>query len=667
MRPAFRAVAFAVAALLATACDSSSTLFSPADASRSVTTQSTLDAEVRALVTAGFPKGHATAILAKWNQAVKAAGSTPKSTLKGKNVPGAGGRSALLNTIRFLQSKQGEATPPAGETREHLVARIVLDMSLYVYGGPSTPVPAFSTGSDMVSQVVSPTSTDTVVTPAQQAAVIFPAGAVSEPTVVIITPDTTYYAANCSGPLVTTRCQYPRFYHFNVFPDVRLAVSAKVQVCHVDAGTNRLPLADHNRFRIAHDRPVSPADYVSGGTVVDSIEMLPSTLMGVTNCDQGAGTSYGPSLASAASRSSGPATLLALSLVHRAGAALRSLVVPNDVYAIDVGVGGFTDIFSNFGVVDPASIADLAQDTGAGYDFAPTMTTVLAGGTVSTTSWRVKNIGSGTSGAFTSTLVIATDSLLTSPVFTQALGGGASLVPGSTFGYPAMTITMPSAAGSYFVGTRVTSAGPDSTATDDWTSTRVTVTAPNINGYFLNTQGTYSTALGGGTSGVAYTIPCPAGSVAIGMSGAAGSYYGWASILNVRLECAQLLANGSLGTTSTTSQAGQVTGGTPFTGICSNGGLLVGGAGQTTGISPALTVAELSGSCANLATVVSLGASQSSIGPWTGSGVNNAGPFTLACQPGYAVTGLQGRSGDILDAVGFQCTPIVGAGPAVIQ
>jgi hypothetical protein len=221
-----------------------------------------------------------------------------------------------------------------------------------------------------------------------------------------------------------------------------------------------------------------------------------------------------------------------------------------------------------------------------------------------------------------------------------------------------MTIAMPSAAGSYFVGTKITPVGADSTAANDWISVRVTVTTPPANSYSLSSTGIYNTARAGGTGGSEYSIACPAGSVATGMSGAAGSYYDWASILNVRLECAQLLSSGSLGTTVTTVQAGQFPGGTAFTGICGGGRLLVGAAGHTSGNEPPL-VADLSGSCASLATVMSGGGTELSIGPWIGTGVNYNTPFAVTCSPGYVVTGLQGSAGDILDSIGFQCTKVV--------
>jgi hypothetical protein len=477
-----RTAAPLVLALVMLACDSpTAVLRTPGAAHHDVVVQATLDAEIRALVNAAFPHGQANAVLAHWDQVVRSAATAPHTTLKGKVVPGSSGRSALTRAIDFLQKRSGAATPPAGETRDHLIARLALDMSLYVYGGPATPVPVIEAGADVAYGLILPGTTDTVVTPATQAAVVFPAGAVEEPTVVVITPIDTYYPANCSGPLDTRLCQYPRFYHFNVFPDVKLAAPAKVQVCHVDAGTNRLPLADHDRFRIAHERPASPADYSAGSTIVDNVEVLASTLMDVTNCDANGGTVHTPPPGQIGSRGViGDFTQRALALARRAGTAAARLVTPRDAYAIDIGVGALTEEFSIFGVVDPLGVADLAQSTPQlGSSFALTGVNHLTGATIATTGWQVRNVGSATSGAFTSTLVIATDTALTSALVTVPLAGTSAVVPGGAWFYPAQSITLPQSVGpgSYFVGTRVTPSGADSTAADDFRSVRITVTS----------------------------------------------------------------------------------------------------------------------------------------------------------------------------------------------
>ena len=467
----------------ALACDApNTTLPVPGSAARITAPQPTLGAEITALITSGFPKGDGTAISARWDQVLRSIAKEPKVTLKGKLVPGSGGRAELVKAVKYIDSKTSVSTPPTGETQAHYVARLVLDMSLYVYSGPTTPVPTVAPASDVVLKVVQPTTTDTVVTPAQQAAVIFPAGAVSEPTVVVITPDSAYYPANCSGPLDTHLCQYPKFYHFNVFPDVKLAVPAKVQVCHVDAGTHRLPLADHDRFRIAHEKPALPADYSAGSTIVDNVEILALAVMNVTTCTASGGTDYTPPpipISTVGSwRALGHASDVAHMMLHRVSVAARKLLVPNDVYAIDVGGGGFADEFSMFGVVDPSSTPDLAQSTTSPFSLGAT--TFITGAVVSVPGWSVSNVGSGTSTAFTSSVIIATDSLMTAPVTTYVVGGAASLVPQASFSYPTLSVTMPSAAGTYFVGTKVSTTGADSSASDNLVSVRVVVSSPAV-------------------------------------------------------------------------------------------------------------------------------------------------------------------------------------------
>jgi len=475
-----------LAVLGALACDGpNTTLPVPGSASRSTAPAATLGAEITALITSGFPKGQATAISARWDQVLRSIAKEPQVTLKGKLVPGSGGRAELVKAVGYIDMKTSVSTPPTGETQAHFVARLVLDMSLYVYAGPTTPVPTVAPGSDVVLKVVQPTTTDTVVTPAVQAAVIFPAGAVSEPTVVVITPDATYYPANCSGPLDTHLCQYPKFYHFNVFPDVKLAIPAKVQVCHVDAGSYRRPLADHDRFRIAHEKPANSADYSFGSTIVDNVEILALITMNVTTCAAGGGTDYTPPPipigSSFGSRSPmGRVTDFAHLVLHRATVAARQLLVPKDVYAIDVGGGGSVENFSMFGVVDPQSQPDLAQSTVAGSRFSLGTTTFITGDVVPVPGWSVSNIGSGTSAPFTSSVIIATDTLLTAPVTTYAVGGAAALVPGASFGYPAVSVTMPAAAGTYFVGTKVSTTGADSSASDNLVSVRVVVSSPAV-------------------------------------------------------------------------------------------------------------------------------------------------------------------------------------------
>jgi hypothetical protein len=481
--PRLLAALAAFAILTVVACGDSkrsptaATLVPGAPSFQQIQGQGALGAEIPALVNAAWPKGHATAILAKWDQVLRSL-SSPSTALKGRNVPGNPGRSALTGTISFITAKSSEATPPAGETRDHLVARLVLDMSTYVYGGPNAPVPQLSTTSDVAFKLVMPTTADTVVTPALQAAVVFAVGSVSEPTVVVITPDSAYYPDNCSGPLNTTLCQYPRFYKFNVFPDVKLNIPANVQVCHVDAGSVRRPLADHLRFRVAHDKPADPANYSAGSTIVDNIEILKLVTINVTQCLANGGTTYAPSLAANMS-SLGRAAYFAKSLVSRAATAVGRFLAPSEALAIDVGGGGESSFFSSFAVVDPMSKADLSVATGAA-SFSVTSASLAVGAPAAVPSWDITNVGSGTSLAFTSNVIVASDSALTSVISTTTAGGAASLIPFGTYTYSARNVTLPATPGTYFVGTRIVPAGFDSSTANNLTSVKVVVNAPVV-------------------------------------------------------------------------------------------------------------------------------------------------------------------------------------------
>src|SRR6202040_1447931 len=99
----------------------------------------------------------------------------------------------------------------------------------------------------------------------------FEAGSVAENTVIVISQNLlTAYPKNCSGPLTTLLCQYPQFYNFDQFPHKKLLKGAKFAVCHVNnPDSPRHPLADHDRFRLAHAKPDNSADYTPGSTIRD--------------------------------------------------------------------------------------------------------------------------------------------------------------------------------------------------------------------------------------------------------------------------------------------------------------------------------------------------------------------------------------------------------------
>jgi hypothetical protein len=324
-------------------------------------------------------------------------------------------------------------------------------MSLYVYGGPTTPVPGGSSGDDLALGVVLPNAPARIQTPTHHAGVSFPTGAVNEPTIVVISQNPTHYQAECSGPLDTHLCQWPQFYTYNVFPDVRLNQSAMVAVCHVNSGSFRNPREGiHDRFRLAHDKPAE-GSRVKGGTIVDNIEILPfvrdATLIDCTEND-----SYSTIQSDIGLLDRG------LRQLDRFAARIGRLIAPKSAYAIDQGGGGLVDLFSNFNVVDPDGLPDLqvgAPPTVDGFEHR-------ADGPVTISGWNIANFGDATAGGFTSSIVIAQDTGLTvNPTTLGALATTDSLIKGQSAYVAGQTVTIPSnmPAGVYYIGVRVDNGG----------------------------------------------------------------------------------------------------------------------------------------------------------------------------------------------------------------
>jgi hypothetical protein len=170
--------------------------------------------------------------------------------------------------------------------------------------------------------------------------------------------------------------------------------------------------------------------------------------------------------------------------------------------------------------------------------------------------------------------------------------------------------------------------------------------------------GSYSTRLWGGPGGNEFDDACPAGSVGVGLSGAVATWYGWASVALLQLRCRAVLPGGSLGDEVMTPQrgtAGAVTLLIPFDASCVGEQLLVGAHGSYHDY-----MSSLGGKCATPARVAGLvGGYDSSIGPFSGVGDFGANLlFDATCPPGQVITGLYGRSGDIIDAFGFRCSTL---------
>jgi hypothetical protein len=416
---------------------------------------------------------------------------------------------------------------------------------------------------------VQPTATDTVVTPASQAGVVFPAGAVSVPTIVVVALTTAPYPANCSGPLDTRLCQYPQFYTFNVFPDVKLLKPAAVSVCHVDAGASRLPLADHDRFRVAHDRPSDPANYTPDGTVVDGIEILPYVPVAITNCHGNGGTQYDPGQygAGTAPRGGtfGPLFDGAAHVARRLAAAVGRALTPRDAYAIDGVGGGLTSFFSTFAVVDPQSAPDLQTDT----LYGPAMPAyIVPGDSLPFGNWAVRNVGTATATGVTVGVVIATDSALTtgatplaSLTSLDSLDTAATLAPRSTLGGVAPRVQIPRtfAPGIYYVGVRATITGnglADANHANDAQSVRIEVRAEeflpsgsalNVNQYIASPSRQYYLVMQDDCNLVVYHSPPDQRANPVWASNTAGMDRIWWFFFSFKLPChLQMQGDGNL-------------------------------------------------------------------------------------------------------------------------
>jgi alpha-tubulin suppressor-like RCC1 family protein len=332
-------------------------------------------------------------------------------------------------------------TPPDGETKTAAAARLVLYMSMYVYAGPTTPPPPYTPSADAVVGVVTPNAPATIVTPTLHAGVQLEAGSVAENTVIVVTQNPTPYPDNCSGPLQTKLCQYPQFYTFDMFPHNRLLKAAKFSVCHVNSGERRRPLADHDRFRLAHAKPANPADYTPGSTVRDqngeSIEILPLVAQTFSTCVNNA---YATNAVSG-----GP-----LGLFSRLARSFQNIIRPEAAYAIDVGLGGLAVYMSPFNVLDSLGRPDWKVET---VSFAPGP--VHPGDHVLVT-YTIANIGTATGTAVQAAVRLSTDAVLTTSDMSLAPISLPLLPPDSAVTL-AQTVVIPDtvAAGTYYLGVAI--------------------------------------------------------------------------------------------------------------------------------------------------------------------------------------------------------------------
>ncbi|MGZ3502146.1 MAG: hypothetical protein ACXWMR_12620 [Gemmatimonadaceae bacterium] len=414
----------------------------PGASSVIITPIGTLDQNIIQIL-ALFPKGLETAATTRWGniKSKYAAGLLDPTQM-------AVARQMAFELSDWVNKKAPDMdTPLNGETRISASARAVQYMLMYIYSGPTTPVPPYSPAADAIVGLVTPGAPATVVTPSGHAGVGLEAGSVAENTVIVISQNLTPFPAVCSGQLQTLLCQYPQFYTFEEFPHTKLLKSAKFSVCHVNnADDPRHPLADHDRFRLAHAKPANPADYTPGSTIRDqfgeSIEILPLIHQTFVTCPLN-GITY----ASADRSSDG--------LLTRLASGVMKALTPKSAYAIDQGLGGGSFFFSPFNDVDPdgrpdRAVQSLTVTPACGVECS------VHPGTHVTVNFTVANIGTATTGDGAPGFIrLIQPAVEGPPVIVTSLGAfstGPALAPGGSVVF-SQDVLIPSTvpAGSYSV------------------------------------------------------------------------------------------------------------------------------------------------------------------------------------------------------------------------
>ncbi len=448
-----------LALMACTDATSSPRVFTVPDAPRYQLSQTgTLDGEIQALIVALFPGGLENASGTRWDNVKRQLPSNPQVA-----------KSQLVALVQWVDQKIPQMdTPPNNETRTSAAARLSLYMALYVYSGPNTPVPSsFGTGSDAVVAVVTPNAPALVQTPLKHAAAKFDAGSVVQPTIVVVSQNTNFYQAKCSGPFTTKYCLYPLFYHYESFPHVRFEKSVHVAVCHVPAGSNYGPLpgVSHEQFVVVHDKPSDPANYTPGGYPVpdEGIEVLPrnpnsNPTQPIIACP---GTTYPQvALVSAPQRDGAVGTMLAMA-ARMGNSALRAasgVLTPKSAYAIDNGEEHNTDIFSSFANADTAGRPDLR------VSLSTSSVGAVNPGSPVTLSFTVTNVGTAPSPIVGAVIRLTptgeTPGTPLDLVASPALGFSGPLFPEGSHTYSAV-VTIPTglAGGTYSLGGVVTSSG----------------------------------------------------------------------------------------------------------------------------------------------------------------------------------------------------------------
>jgi hypothetical protein len=348
-----------------------------------------IDQQIIALL----PNGHEKSVAARWSSVQKAKGSGDM----------AGAVRHFNSLADWLDKKTGDFTPPAGTTQLQAAAHLVVAMATWLYEGPNAAPPA-PTGADVAIGIAPAGQPFLLQTPSEHAGLSWPAGATNEDRLIVLAQDPAPYPGVCSGPLNTSRCQYPLFYTAHSYPNLRLnpANPGRFAVCMVETGERR-PLEYledegegasrpiDNRMRLAHDLPANPADYTAGATQEGGIEILPKAAQQtgeLVHCHEPDQHAMGR----------------LERMLYVASKAVAKVISPKSAWAWDLGPEHQFEAFSHFNGVDPQSQPDLAVTNVA---IAP----VEGGDNLASVTYTVVNVsrrsGGDATGAAPTTTVTA--------------------------------------------------------------------------------------------------------------------------------------------------------------------------------------------------------------------------------------------------------------------
>src|SRR5262245_5704645 len=232
-----------------------------------------------------------------------------------------------------LQDPNGAQPPSVADAVRNLLNNVA------EFGGLPSPIPESNPFAGDGAVGVIGSSGGTLVSSSGFGGVTFPAGALPNDVVVVVSrlPNPTQSGA---GPLPTTLSQYPLFYDFTTTPPVtQFAQPVTVGICQLEVGEPFGPPTQSvaDRLQLAHPNPANPA----------TVELLQRADASFINCG-------GVNLSSAERRNESRGfAARALAAVTSASSRMLALFRPTPAYAVHGGLGGLTSSFSPFGAVDP--------------------------------------------------------------------------------------------------------------------------------------------------------------------------------------------------------------------------------------------------------------------------------------------------------------------------